>query len=221
MDADSGKDDLPEPGWTEAQLARARQGDQDAWRALFQAYEPDLLAAARREVRARGARGITTPEDVLGEVFERVVSNALLEPERFEYQGPGSLAKYLRQVVRNVVADIARRAGAAKRPPNVQVPSGNESGMARYEVTAFRVVAADPTPTSVAREHEIREMIEREPGLGPEALALLEDCKVSGYTSTELGAALDRSPGTVRWKLKQVVDRVRVLLERKGYGPGG
>jgi RNA polymerase sigma factor (sigma-70 family) len=219
MNEDDESGELPPPGWTQVRLARARVGDQEAWRELFEALRPALLTVARSEISARGIRAITTPEDVLGETFERVAARSLLGQGRFDYEGPGSLARFLRQVVRNVAADSARRARAAKRPPNVQAASGNESGMARSEITAFRVVAPDPTPTSIARLSEIRELIEREPGLGPEAWALLEECKLSGYSSSEIGAALDRAPGTVRWRLKQVVDRVRELLARRGYGP--
>ncbi|HEX6885049.1 MAG TPA: sigma-70 family RNA polymerase sigma factor [Planctomycetota bacterium] len=85
---------------TDLLLGRARGGDQEAWRRLFERYRKMLRAHV--EARIRGfARRRLDADDVLQAAFTR----AWQQIERFEYQGEGSFRRWLARVVVNTCND--------------------------------------------------------------------------------------------------------------------
>lgn len=121
---------LPEPrreearnlpvGWVEGEkgspltdideqiLARARLGSEEAWRSIYRDIGPAILRYLR-------ARRVPDPDDVLGEVFIRIVRN--LESFSGTYR---EFRAWSFSIVRNMVIDLARR---GQRRPEDPVPT--------------------------------------------------------------------------------------------------
>ena len=112
--ATESSDDL---GRTDVLLGRARSGDQDAWKQLFERYRKMLRAHV--EARIRGfARRRLDADDVLQAAFTR----AWQQIERFEYQGEGSFRRWLARVVVNTCSDelAANWSGSLQEGPTDQ-----------------------------------------------------------------------------------------------------
>jgi len=85
---------------TDVLLGKAKGGDQESWRRLFERYRKMLRAHV--EARIRGfARRRLDADDVLQAAFTR----AWQQIERFEYQGEGSFRRWLARVVVNTCSD--------------------------------------------------------------------------------------------------------------------
>jgi len=97
---DDGYDPLGEPFLRILNAARA--GGDWAWTELYQAVAPQLLRYLR-------ARGVTDPEDVVGETFLRVARAA----DGFQGDG-GEFRAWIFTIGRNVAIDAARH--RARRP---------------------------------------------------------------------------------------------------------
>lgn len=98
-------------------LARqAASGDPEAVRRLADGYGALLERAARRVLGASSPDGVTSAEDVVGEVFIRLLERrgALL----LAYRGESSLAAYLVAVARRVAIDARRRGRPASPLPS-------------------------------------------------------------------------------------------------------
>lgn len=117
-----------------AVLARIRDGDGAAFRALIDRHVGSLLAVARRMLKAEG-----DADDIVQEALVRVWHHAgTLE------LGPGGLRPWLRRVVTNLCLDHLRRhrltSVVAEVPETPEVPR-QERGLAEAEMTR-RVEAA-------------------------------------------------------------------------------
>jgi RNA polymerase sigma-70 factor (ECF subfamily) len=121
-------------------LARAREGDQDAIRALHDRYEQGVMKAARRRLNP-GLRRRFDTLDLAQSVFVEVI-RAL---PRFEDRGEASFRAWLRVMVDNKVRDKLRKfTGRDQRPREARIQSGAE-----FEARA-------PSPASQAEHREAR-----------------------------------------------------------------
>ena len=112
-------------------IERVRQGDEDAFRVLFE-----------RKVSV---------DDVLQE--SRIVAFRLLP--KFEEQGPDAVRRWLRTIARlEVRSAVGRHAGTAKRAVGREVTRAGRRTAADY-------AGDEPTPSQVAIAGELEEMIER------------------------------------------------------------
>jgi RNA polymerase sigma-70 factor (ECF subfamily) len=94
------REEPDQPDRTDFLLGRARSGDQDAWKRLFERYKKMLRAHV--EARIRGfARRRLDAEDVLQAAFLRAWESI----GKFEYQGEGTFRRWLARVVVNTCSD--------------------------------------------------------------------------------------------------------------------
>jgi RNA polymerase sigma-70 factor (ECF subfamily) len=96
-------------------VAKARAGERDAWDELYRRVHDPLLFAVRARLGAR-LRGALESEDVL----QSVVKDALVDLERFEPRGPGSLQRWLATCVLNKIRTHAARQEVRERVEHVE-----------------------------------------------------------------------------------------------------
>ena len=126
-------------------LHRAQEGDGDALEALFERYLPRLRVWAHNWL-PYGARDLSETDDLVQEVFIRMLSRL----EYFEDRGQGAFRAYLQKALKNRVRDEMRR--AQRKPHMDHTLSGQEDGgvsavekaigrenVARYEAALERV----------------------------------------------------------------------------------
>ena len=99
---------------TLALLLRARHGDREALDVLFARLLPSLRRWAHGRLQG-GARGVADTADLV----QQAMVGALRHLDRFEPRRRDALRAYLRQAIRNRVADELRR--SQRRPPHVPV----------------------------------------------------------------------------------------------------
>ena len=112
-------------------------------------------------------------------------------PENVTYQGPGSLASYMRRIIRQVMIDHLRAEQAAKRgggAPRISV-SGTETQ------PDLGLPAADPTPTSNARHSELEAIVRRT--LDAAAWEVWRS-RYEGQSFEEIAERLGRTTASVR-----------------------
>jgi RNA polymerase sigma-70 factor (ECF subfamily) len=98
-------------------VRRIQHGDRDAFGALYLRYRDGLLLAIRGRL-GRNLRAWVQSEDVL----HSVVKDALVDLERFEPRGPGSLLHWLHVCALNKSRAKAEHYGADKRAGEERLP---------------------------------------------------------------------------------------------------
>jgi RNA polymerase sigma-70 factor (ECF subfamily) len=170
------------------QLAdRARDGDRDAWEALYRRAYPRLLAYAMRRLDADSAR------EAVSETMARAVANI----GRFRpVPGSGGFEGWLFGICRHVVLDAQRAAGRRGYGPP---PEG--------------VDHAEPIEGIVSTE-EAAAVRQAFALLSDEDRELLELRVVAGLSAEETAGVLGRRPGAVRMAQSRALDRLRKHLGR-------
>ena len=107
-------------------VGRAKQGDTDALNELFAHYHTIMVEVARRRLGPR-LRLKEDPVDLAQTTFRE----ATRDFARYEYRGPGSLLKWLIQILQNKIRDKAEFYAAGKRDSSLEVtfetPQGQEN----------------------------------------------------------------------------------------------
>lgn len=136
-------------------LERHRNGDREALPRLIASYEAELLRCARIELGAE-LRRLHESCDVLQDVY----ADALPRLDGFEYRGKGSILRYLKQVARSRIRNLARRPRLDEDPAHdpfwlESVPGRDESvsgGLQRGELRALLDECLSRLP---ARERQV------------------------------------------------------------------
>lgn len=121
-------------------LERARSGDEAALADLIVRYIPRLRQWARGRLPT-GARDLLDTDDIVQETMVKTVRNL----QTFEVSGEGAFQAYLRQALKNRLADAYRRSRV--RPADTAIGSS--------------VPASDPSPLEQAVGAEAVERYER------------------------------------------------------------
>jgi RNA polymerase sigma-70 factor (ECF subfamily) len=166
-------------------VEHARNGDEQAWEALFRRSYPKLLAYA--------ARRLPTPElakDAVGETMTRAVVNL----DRLLFEG-GGFDAWMYGIARHVVIDAQRklwREGPGFIPDTADV-------------------APEPPDRAVEREDlaQVRAAFSR---LSRADQELLELRVVAELSAEEVGMVLGRKPGAVRMAQSRAVERLRTIM---------
>ncbi|MEW6073053.1 MAG: sigma-70 family RNA polymerase sigma factor [Planctomycetota bacterium] len=198
----------PTPTRTAELLAAYLGGDRAAEFRLFATHRAALLAAARRHRLARVAVRYTPVEDVVDEVFLRVLSADLLR--RFEDQGRGSLERLLLTILDRALKDACRRHGTLKRGGwlrRAPAANGEEDGALE------RCASCEPTPTSEARHHELLELARTR--LDEREWEVWFATEVEGRRSQEIEARSGVPASTVRTILSRAREKLLLVLEPK------
>ena len=189
----NGPGESPDRDWSRRLVA----GDEHALREVFRAHAPAVLGLATRVLGSE-----TTAEDVLQDVFVRLWEQPdAYDPER------GRLRSYLltmthsRAVERQRAEDSQRRrAGAAQREAvttTADADPGHEL-MVRSTGTAVRRVLAE-LPSE-----------QREP---------IEMAYFGGLSYREVAVALEEPEGTIRYRIRAGMQKMRAALQAEEVWP--
>lgn len=179
----------------QALLERVRTGDQDAAAELVRTYGPVLQRMIRVRLADPRLRRLHGDSDIFQSVMGSFFVRAALG--QYEITGPEDLLRLLAVMVRNKVADKARRRDVARDGEPLDA-------------------AASPLPSpdeSPSRLVALRELVERARARLPadvlEIIALRDD----GVGWDELGRRLGASPEALRKRLARAVDEVARALD--------
>jgi RNA polymerase sigma-70 factor (ECF subfamily) len=182
-----------EAGEAAAALARARQGDSDAFRALV-----ELHAKAAFSLAYRLTGDERDAEDVVQESFIR----AYRQLGRFESRS--NFGTWLHRIVVNCSMDALRSRHARREEKTVE-PSADLS-----EVLA----SGGPSPELLARSEEIRRRVEASMGaLTPQERAAFTLRHWEGRSIDDIGKALGLQTSAAKHAVFRAVKKVRAALE--------
>ena len=175
-------------------FARARDGDSSAAAQLIVRYLPELRRWAHGRL-PRWARGAADTADVIQDALVRTLGRL----PAFDVRGRRALAAYLREAVRNRIADEHRR--IARR------------GVARPLFDTLASGEPSPCDRAVATEAESRyhAALAR---LSPPDRELIVAHVEMDYTHEQLGCMIGRSPNAARMALRRAVGRLADEMRR-------
>jgi RNA polymerase sigma-70 factor (ECF subfamily) len=194
-------------------IARAKQGDADALNELFARYHAIMVEVARRRIGPR-LRLKEDPVDLAQTTFRE----ATRDFARYEYRGPGSLLKWLIQILQNKIRDKAEFYAAGKRDSSLEVtfepPPGAETTRGAPEpsskdLSVTRVVQRDE------RFEYLRDALAQ---LSPEHRQAITLVFFEGLSLREAGERMGgRTDDALRMLLRRAEGRLGEILKRS-YG---
>lgn len=172
---------------------RARAGDEEAFRALFERYRTRLAVLVRYRIspELRGRIGI---DDVVQETFLA----AWKDLPRFEYRGPGSFLRWLSGIAAHRILDLAREAERARRDARL------ETGFDGHEP------AGSQTPSRILdRQERVRALLRRMDALPEQYREVILLAKFEGLTTAEMAERLGKTRAQVALLLHRALARLR------------
>lgn len=175
-------------------LERLRRGDQAAAAEIVQTYEPALMRMIRVRMVDKRLRKVHGESDifqsVMGSFFVRVALG------QYELRDPEDLAKLLAVMVRNKVAEKARRRDVARDA----VAADDE---------ALHVASPAASPSQVIALRELAQAARAK--LGHELLQIVE-LRDEGLGWNEVAERVGGNPDAVRKRLSRAVDDIAQSL---------
>jgi RNA polymerase sigma-70 factor (ECF subfamily) len=187
----------------EATLLRlAGDGDQDAFRELFEAHKKFVFGLAYRYLRNHA-----DAEDVLQETFVKAYRGL----ESFDRGLGVGFGPWIGRICVNASIDALRHRKAAR-----------ESALETEEAERMTAYAPGDDPERAARSREIRGKVEEALArLSPRQRMIFTLRHDLGYTMREIAARMDTSEGSVKKQLFRAVAAIKKRLRRfvpeKGY----
>jgi RNA polymerase sigma-70 factor (ECF subfamily) len=185
----------------EALMARYQQGDVAAFAELVLRHEKRLWNFVRRFVADSA-----TAEDLLQEIFLRVVRNAA------EWHPSAKFTTWLYTIARNLCTDNARRGVFRKADSLDQTPgaSRDDSGPHRID----KVVSPDGNAEKAAMNREIATRVDRAVSSLPvEQREVFLMREVMDMSFAEIATATKTSEPTVKSRMRYALERLRGALE--------
>jgi RNA polymerase sigma-70 factor (ECF subfamily) len=185
----------------EALMARYQQGDVAAFAELVARHEKRLWNFVRRFVADSA-----TAEDLLQEVFLRVVRNAA------EWQPSAKFTTWLYTIARNLCTDNARRGVFRKVDSLDETPgaSRDESGPHRID----KVASPDANAEKAAMDREIATRVDQAVATLPvEQREVFLMREVMDMSFAEIATATKTSEPTVKSRMRYALERLRGALE--------
>jgi RNA polymerase sigma-70 factor (ECF subfamily) len=168
-------------------LARAREGDGEAFRALYRDLHPEVSRFVARRVRARA-----DAEDLTARVFV-----AFVERLRDYDRGRGSVRGWLLAIARNAIIDHFRRVRPTATPGEL--------------LDALPCDAAGPLDGLLERER-LDQLAALVRGLDPEARELLALRFADGLRHREVAAILGLQEAAVKQRVSRILRDLRARL---------
>jgi len=200
-------------------LARcASDRDEDTWNEFLQRFKPAILGGVRRALnRSNRAAHTIDPEDLVQEVFCRLLDGGGLRLRRCQGPNDRVVAAYLGKIAESVVHDHLRSRQAEKRGSRLQVVAGEESTLSLVD----RVPDPGPTPEENALFNELRRRFQHTcrhaagARTGSRDVEILHLALFESYTSREIAARLGGSlrPSSIDSR----VHRMRLRLKQSGF----
>jgi RNA polymerase sigma-70 factor (ECF subfamily) len=196
---------------TAKMVARAKGGDVDALNDLFAHYHSVMVEVARRRIGPR-LRLKEDPQDLAQTTFRE----AARDFSRYEYRGPGSLLRWLIQILQNKIRDKAEFYSAGKRD------TSRETALdAPYDPSGeFTSAPEPPSPDlsvtrMVQRDERFRLLRDALGQLTPEYREAIALVFFEGLTLREAGERMGgRSEDALRMMLRRAERKLGDILKR-------
>ena len=135
---------------TDALFARARSGDQDAWRILFETCYPKVIRVIRRRLNSPAMRSLYDSTDFIGDVWKSLAE----KKSDFDFSDLDALMAFLSRAAERKVIDEHRRLHTLKNNINRQRPIGAwfDPGQGVPDLPS-----QDPSPSQLAQATETQE----------------------------------------------------------------
>jgi RNA polymerase sigma-70 factor (ECF subfamily) len=202
----------PDPEWTDEALAeKARDGDEEAFRILFERHAPALRPIVRQRLS-----GLVRRKVAESDVIQMTYASLHQSLDRFADRGDGSFRAWLEKILEHRLKDELRRyVFTAKRGVRHELTGPEPLDPGRYP-------SAEPTPSAVASDRELRSVVARVMEQLPvDQRRVLELVQGEGLTLAEAGQHLERSPGAAKQLYARALARLRQLVqETRGEGDG-
>lgn len=190
---------------TSALLEKAKSGDADALSQVFERNRRRLTVLVHFKLSPR-ARQLSETEDVVQEVYLR----AFRAIDRFTYQSPGSLLRWLSSIADHVIVDRARYQGRERRAGE-EVPFRSESNPLGPEPLDTK------TPSRLlAQQEAVERLLHRLDALPEEYRQVILMAKIEGLSTAEMAEQLGKSREAVALLVYRAVKRFRAICEGTG-----
>jgi len=182
-------------------LERLREGDEDAFRLLFEKYRRRFAVLIHYKLRPE-LRAQIEVDDLLQEVF----LIAAREIDGFNYRSTGSFMAWLARIADHVVIDAVRFQGRQKRHAAEMLRFRSLSNPGGPEPVDSR------TPSRLLREKEgVESLLGRLNELPEDYRQVIVMAKIEGLSTQEMSERLKRSPEAVAVLLHRAIQRFRQL----------
>jgi RNA polymerase sigma-70 factor (ECF subfamily) len=189
-----------------ALIAQIKNGDQEAFSALFGKYRPRLAVLIHYRLSPE-LRRFFEVDDILQETFLK----AFRDFDQFTYQSPGSFMSWLARISAHVMADLARSQGRQKRHAAELLRFRSESNPGGPEPVDSR------TPSrALAEEEGLRGLLEKLNSLPEDYRQVILLTKVEGLSTPEAAARLGKSNQATALLLHRALKRFRSLEAPQG-----
>ncbi len=181
-------------------MAAYQGGDVAAFAELVARHEKRLWNFVRRFVA-----DTATAEDLLQEVFLRVVRNAA------EWKASAKFSTWLYTIARNLCTDNARR-GLLRKADSLDqtpAPSRDQSGPHRID----KIAGSAPTAEKAAMNRELADRVDRAVAALPvEQREVFLMREVMDMSFAEIASATGASEPTVKSRMRYALERLRTAL---------
>jgi RNA polymerase sigma factor (sigma-70 family) len=133
-------------------FARARAGDQAAWKELFDTCYPKIVRVIRRRLNSPGMRSLYDSTDFASDVWKSLAAKS----DRFDFPTIDALMAFLKRAAEQKLIDEYRRLHTLKHDIERQRPLEGHRGL---DDGPPDLASADPTPSQFAQAREVREML--------------------------------------------------------------
>jgi RNA polymerase sigma-70 factor (ECF subfamily) len=192
------------PSSTFALLEKAKAGDSDALSRVFEHNRRRLTVLVHFKLSARD-RQFAEAEDVVQEVYLR----AFRAIDRFQYQSPGSLIRWLSSIADNVIIDRSRYRTRERRAGE-EVPFRSESNPTGPEPLDSR------TPSRLlAQEEAVERLLDRLNALPEDYRRAILMAKIEGLSTAEMAERLGKTREAVALLVFRAVKRFRAICESR------
>jgi RNA polymerase sigma-70 factor (ECF subfamily) len=187
-------------------IARIKNGDDEAFSALFGKYRPRLAVLIHYRIGPE-LRRFFEVDDILQETFLK----AFRDFDQFTYQSPGSFMSWLARISDHVMADLARSQGRQKRHAAEMLRFRSESNPSGPEPLDSR------TPSrALAEEEGLRGLLAKLNSLPENYRQAILLMKVEGLSTQEAAARLGKSNEATALLLHRALKRFRSLEDPQG-----
>jgi len=184
-------------------VERAKRGDQEAFFWLYRKHQSRLAVFIRYQMSETLRRRYEI-DDVLQELFLR----AFRDLPRFEYQSAGSFLRWLFQIARNTLHDLARFEDRQKQQAEHEAPLHMASS--QYDVAP----AYSQTPSRILFQRErVSQLLKDLDALAEADREIILLAKVEGLTIDEMGQRLGKSKAQISLSLHRALKRLRSANE--------
>jgi len=193
---------MDSPSTTSALLERAKAGDTEALSQALERNRRRLTVLVHFKLGPR-ARQLSDAEDVVQEVYLRTFRAV----DRFTYQSPGSLLRWLSSIADHAIVDRARYQGREKRAGE-EVPFRSESNPLGPEPLDTR------TPSRLlAQKEAVERLLDRLNALPEEYRQAILMAKIEGLSTVEMAERMGKSREAVALLVYRAVKRFRAICE--------